>query len=76
MHQRSVKRTHVSSSAIRSIGYDVHLHLLQIEYISGEDYFYYYVPEAEYEQLTKAESKGTYVNQQIKPKYPYRKAAA
>lgn len=34
------------------------------------------VPERECEQLTKAESKGTDVNQRIKPKYPCRKAAA
>jgi len=71
-----VKRTHVSSSAIRSIGYDAKLHLLEVEYVSGDVYLYYYVPEVEYEQLTQAESKGAYVNQRIKPKYPYRKAAA
>lgn len=71
-----VRRIHVSSSAIRSIGYDAQFHLLEIEYVSGDTYFYYYVPENEYEQLAKAESKGTYVNQRIKPKYPYRKAAA
>ncbi|OLE62923.1 MAG: hypothetical protein AUG74_14140 [Bacteroidetes bacterium 13_1_20CM_4_60_6] len=71
-----MKRTHVSSSAIRSIGYDAELHLLEIEYVSGDVYLYYYVPEDEYEQLTKAESKGIYVNQRIKPKYPYNKAAA
>jgi hypothetical protein len=71
-----VKRTFVNSSAIRSIGYDEALHLLEIQYISGEVYLYYYVPKSEYEQLANAESKGTYVNQRIKPKYPYEKAAA
>jgi hypothetical protein len=48
----------------------------EIQYISGEVYLYYYVPKSEYEQLANAESKGTYVNQRIKPKYPYEKAAA
>ena len=71
-----MKRTQVSSSAIRSIGHDAQLHLLEIEYVSGDVYLYSYVPESEYKQLAKAESKGTYVNQRIKPKYPYRKAAA
>ena len=71
-----MKRRYLSSTAIRSIGYDAQLHLLEIEYVSGDVYLYHYVPENEYEQLAKAESKGTYVNQRIKPKYPYLKAAA
>ena len=66
----------MSSSAVRSVGYDDALHILEIEYISGEVYRYYGVSRAAYERLDKAESKGTYVNQEIKPKYAYQKAAA
>jgi len=61
---------------VRSVGYDESLHLLEIQYISGDVYRYYSVPKQEYEQLARAESKGTYVNERIKPKYPYEKAAA
>ena len=73
--QKDVKRRHVSSSAIRSVGYDDQLHLLEIEYVSGDVYRYYYVPASEYARLEKAPSKGAYVNLEIKPKYPYDKAA-
>ena len=42
---RELKRMHVRSSAIRSIGYNAELHLLEIEYVSGDVYLYNYVPE-------------------------------
>jgi hypothetical protein len=71
-----VKRLHVSSSAIRSIGYDHALHLLEVEYASGQVYRYYGVPRREYQRLTEAESKGAFVNREIKPKYLYEKTAA
>jgi len=71
-----VKRRFIRSSAIRSVGYDERLHLLEIEYVSGDVYRYYYVPKSEYDRLGLAESKGTYVNRRIKPRYPYEKAAA
>lgn len=71
-----MKRKFVSSSAVRSIGYDEKLHLLEIEYMSGQTYRYYFVPKTEYEQLAAAPSKGTYVNRRIKPRYPFKKSAA
>jgi hypothetical protein len=70
-----VLRKFVSSSAVRSVGYDDALHILEVEYISGDVYRYSGVPRRAYERLSKAPSKGTYVNREIKPKFPYAKAA-
>ena len=49
-----VLRKFVSSSAVRSVGYDDALHILEVEYISGDVYRYYGVPRRAYERLSKA----------------------
>lgn len=65
-----MERELVSSSNIRSIGYDADSMLLEIEFNSGAVYQYQGVPESEYDALMRAGSKGTYFNANIKNRYP------
>lgn len=66
-----MKLNEVVSSNIKSIGYDKGT--LVIEYLSGAQYEYYDVPQEVYDELVKAESKGRFVNQNIKGKYKFQK---
>ena len=64
----------VDSSSIESIGHDAknrELHVCFKE--SQETYVYSFVSHETYEELDAADSKGSYVNFEIKPKHPYRK---
>jgi len=64
----------VESSAIASIFYDPKSQTLDIEFrSSGETYRYFDVPNDEHQGLLVADSKGAYLNSQIKPKYKTRK---
>jgi len=64
-------RTPVSSSNIRSIGYDSGSGTLEIEFNSGPVYQYFDVPESEYDGLMAASSHGTYFNASIKHAYQF-----
>ena len=64
-------RHRVESLAIRSVGYDPLESILEIEFINGDVYQYYGVPELEYNELMSAESKGQFVNLRIKEHYAY-----
>jgi len=66
-----IRRHHVKSTAIRSIGYDVGDWVLQIEFTGGKVYNYFRVPPLEHAKLMKAPSIGAYVNSEIKPYYEY-----
>ena len=57
----------VKSSAILKVGYAESN--LFIEFVGGEWYKYADVPITVFEQLLRAPSKGTFVNQRIKPYY-------
>jgi len=59
-------RTPVSSSNIRSIGYDSDSGTLEIEFNSGPVYQYFDVPQCEYDGLMTASSHGTYFNASIR----------
>lgn len=59
-----MNRTTVSSSNLRSVGYENGI--LEIEFQSGSVYQYYDVPESIYRGLMGASSKGTYHHQHIK----------
>ena len=63
-------RRRVSSTAVRSVGYDEDRHELEIEYAEGGVYRYSLVPRRVYEQLLAAESIGRYVTRRVKPNYP------
>jgi len=67
-----MRRAHVQSSSIRSVGYDLDEHVLEIEWVGGGVYDYLDVPPAEALALLESESLGSYVNGRIKPRYRYR----
>jgi hypothetical protein len=68
-----MKRTHVESSNIESIGYDSKSQTLEIEFLNGTIYQYFDVPERVFEELMGADSQGRYLNANIKGTYRYSK---
>lgn len=62
----------IDSSAIRSAGYDPDLLILELEFSNGGIYDYYRVSPATYQEFCAADSKGTFVNQNIKPNFEFR----
>lgn len=68
-----MERTSVISSNIRAIGYDSDNQTLEVEFNYGAVYQYSGVPQEEHEGMMNAESKGKYLNAQIKGRYPYMK---
>lgn len=63
-------RIAVSSSDLRSVGYDSTSQTLEIEFHSGGVYQYYGVPLALYHALMAAGSHGRYFHAHIKDHYP------
>jgi hypothetical protein len=61
-----VKRRPVESLAIISIGYDVELTILEVEFVSGAVYRYFDVPRATWAELVEAGSRGRYLNRVVK----------
>jgi hypothetical protein len=53
--------------------YDPKRHVLTIVYVSGNVYDYKNVPGSVYRKMKAASSKGEYLNEHIKGKYPYEK---
>jgi hypothetical protein len=62
-------RRSVSSSAIRSVGYDETKRILEVEFVTGKLYRYASVPSSVYEELLRSSSKGDYFNSHIKEHY-------
>lgn len=65
-----MKRRAVESSALRSVGYDAELAVLEVEFTSGEIYRYHAVPPSAHRSLLQAESKGRYFVEHIRDVYP------
>jgi hypothetical protein len=65
------QRIAVSSDCIASVGYDRATHVLEIEFTNGALYHYFEVPATVYRRLLRAESHGTYFNDEIKDVYGY-----
>jgi hypothetical protein len=65
-----MRRRPVSSSALRSVGYDPQERLLEVEFESGEVYQYQGVELMVHKLLMRADSMGRFVNERIKPNYP------
>jgi len=59
-------RTPVSSTNLKSVGYDTENMVLEIEFHNGGIYQYFNVPESKYEGLMKADSHGKYFDAYIK----------
>jgi hypothetical protein len=64
-------RTHVTSSAISSVGYDDRSAVLEVEFCSGAVYDYLNVPKKVYRALLKAPSKGGFVSRRVRDRYPF-----
>jgi KTSC domain-containing protein len=64
-------RTHVTSSAISSVGYDDRSSVLEVEFASGAVYDYLDVPEKVYRALLKAPSKGSFVSRRVRDRYAF-----
>ena len=68
-----MERQTVSSSNIRSIGYDSKSTTLEIEFLSGGVYQHFNVPQSVYNELMTGPSHGSYFHHHIKNKYQWRK---
>jgi len=65
-------RIPVSSSNIRSIGYDFQSETLEVEFHSGDIYQYFNVAKHLYRGLMNAASKGQFLNDYNYIRYNYR----
>jgi hypothetical protein len=61
------------SSVIKYFRYDAANHRLRVFFKSGIAYDYKNFPEELYENMRKAFSKGKFLNEEIKGKYPFEK---
>ncbi|MFD0278014.1 KTSC domain-containing protein [Kitasatospora sp. NPDC127111] len=68
-----MNRTPVDSSALRSVGYDAALLLLELEFVHGGVYVYDAVPGRVHRELMAAESHGRYFVREIRGRYAYRR---
>jgi len=66
-------RTPVTSSNIRSIGYDSSSAILEVEFTSGDVYQYFDVSENLYQQFFDTSSQGQFLNDHIRYNYLYQK---
>jgi hypothetical protein len=69
-----MRRKPVTSSMMRSVGYDPARSILEIEFRTGETYDYFAVPASTARALMSAESKGQFFHQSIDGVYPFAKA--
>lgn len=66
--------TFVDSKGVEAIGYDAERMELHVRYAkSGETYVYYGVEEWVFREFMEADSKGTYLNTQIKGRFEFGK---
>ncbi len=67
----TMRRTPVTSTTLRSVGYNEKDKILQLEFTSGEVYEYDKVPISTYKKLMKAGSLGRFFNDEIKDIYTF-----
>jgi hypothetical protein len=70
-----MERISVSSTNVASIGYDQATGTLEVEFNHGGIYQYFDVPEVIFQELINADSKGKYLNANIKGSYRYARVA-
>jgi len=68
-----MERTAVSSSNIGAIGYEAETQTLEVEFLNGSIYQYAGVSVEEYEAMMNSDSKGKYLNTNIKGRYSFNK---
>jgi hypothetical protein len=64
-------RASVSSTSLRSVGYDAGRKMLEIEFQNGRVYQYFRVPGKVFRSLTEAPSLGSFFNAAIRNAYPF-----
>ncbi|RIQ21290.1 KTSC domain-containing protein [Jiangella rhizosphaerae] len=64
-----MRRWPVSSSAVRSVGYDALTSTLEVEWSSGAVYRYLGVGQPAVEAMMRSDSIGAYLNEEIKPNH-------
>jgi len=67
----NVTMVSVSSSNVKSVGYNEGNQVLYVRFLSGSLYIYKNVNKPEYEALLSAPSVGSYLHRNIKNVYPY-----
>lgn len=63
----------VESSCVAGIGYDEAAEEVYVEFHGSGTYAYRGVPAHVFDEFLRAEFKGAFVNQAIKPRYPVRR---
>ena len=69
---RALPRVAVESTALAGMAYDSQRNLLEVAFRDGSVYQYSAVTAQVYQDLLRAESKGTYFNREIRPRYQQR----
>lgn len=68
-----MNRVQVSSSNLKSVGYDDSSKILEVQFKNGLIYQYENVPLNIYKELINSPSKGSYFHKNISLKYKYKK---
>ena len=61
----------VDSSTMEAVGYDRAMRELHVQFQGGKLYVYLDVDEYVFNELLMADSKGSYFNREIKPRYQF-----
>ena len=61
----------VSSSSISRVGYDQLKHILRVDFLDGDAYYYLQVPARIFAQMMRSPSKGAFLNMIVKPSYEF-----
>ncbi len=73
-NNRTIERHSVTSSWVKSVGYDADTSTLEVEFVHGAIFQYFDVPAIVHAELMAADSKGTFLNNRIrKARYRYRR---
>ncbi|WP_271178341.1 KTSC domain-containing protein [Leifsonia poae] len=70
-----MRRRPVKSSVLASAGYDHERRILELEFVSGDVYRYWIVPERVWTGLWEADSAGQYFTTVIRDAYPTEKVS-
>ena len=70
-----MQRTPVTSTNIRSIGYDSQSATLEVEFTSSDVYQYFNVPEHLFQQFLHTSSYGQFLNNNLRYHYRYQKVS-
>jgi len=66
-----MQRQPVASGAFREVGYDAPTHVMELQFVSGNVYQFFDVPEFEHHGLMLARSKGAYFAKRIQGRFRF-----